>query len=103
MRFGSDRTASATAEYIVAEPAAPSDLTRGVLRIAGTAALLVVFGYCMKTAWDVLQDLGRVSLADTAQALRVVSVRDAILCVLGVRVGRELVTALLQRRSGPER
>jgi len=59
----------------------------------------VVFGYCMKTAWEVLQDLGRVSLADMAQALRVVSVRDAILCIVGMRVGRELVTALLQRRS----
>jgi hypothetical protein len=103
MRFGTDRTASATAEYIVVDPAAPSDLTRRALRMAGTAALLVVFGYCMKTAWDVLQDLARVSLADTAQALRVVSVRDAILCVLGVRVGRELVTALLQRRSGQDR
>jgi hypothetical protein len=103
MRFGNDRTASATAEYIVVEPAAPSDLTRRVLRIASTAALVVVFGYCMKTAWDVLQDLGRVTLADMAQALRVVSVRDAILCIVGIRVGRELVTALLQRRSGQER
>jgi hypothetical protein len=103
MRFGNDGTASATAEYIVVEPAAPSDLTRRTLRIASTAALLVVFGYCMTTAWDVLQDLGRVSLADTAQALRVVSVRDAILCILGIRVGRELVTALLQRRSGQDR
>jgi hypothetical protein len=103
MRFGSPRTASATSEYIVVEPAAPSDLTRRVLRIAGTAALIVVFGYCMKTAWDVLQDLGRVTLADMAQALRVVSVRDAILCIVGLRVGRELVTALLQRRSVQDR
>ena len=103
MRFGPDRTASATSEYIVVEPAAPSDLTRRVLRIASMAALVVVFGYCMKTAWDVLQDLGRVTLADTAQALRVVSVRDAILCVIGLRVGRELVTALLQLRAGTDR
>ena len=99
MRFGTDRTASATAEYLVAEPAASSDPTRRVLRIAATAALLVVFGYCMRTAWGVLQDLGRVTLADTVQALRVVSVRDAILCIVGVRVGRELVSALLQRRN----
>jgi len=99
MRFGHDHTAPATAEYIVVDPAPASDFMRRALRIAGTAALLVVFGYCMKTAWGVLQDLGRVSLADTPQALRVVSVRDAILCIVGVRVGRELVTALLQRRS----
>ena len=99
MRFGHDHTASATAEYIVVGPAHSSDFMRRALRVASTAALLVVFGYCMKTAWGVLQDLGRVSLADMAQALRVVSVRDAILCIVGMRVGRELVTALLQRRS----
>ena len=99
MRFGPDRTASATSEYIVVDPAPASDLMRRALRIASTAALVVVFGYCMKTAWDVLQDLARVSLADTAQALHVVSVRDAILCLVGLRVGRELVSALLQRRN----
>jgi hypothetical protein len=99
MRFGHDRTASATSEYIVVDPAPSTDLMRRTLRIASTAALVVVFGYCMKTAWDVLQDLARVSLADMAQALRVVSVRDAILCLVGVRVGRELVSALLQRRN----
>ena len=103
MRFGHDRMASATAEYVVVDPAPTTDPTRRFLRIAGTAALLVVFGYCMKTAWDVLQDLGRVSLADTAQALRVVSVRDAILCIVGVRVGRELVSALLLQRRNERR
>jgi hypothetical protein len=99
MRFGHDYTASATAEYIVVEPAAGSDFGRRALPIASTVALLVVFGYCMSVAWDVLHDLGRVSLADLTQALRVVSVRDAILCVVGYRVGRELLVALLQRRT----
>jgi hypothetical protein len=99
MLHTSDHTASATAEYIVLDPAPSSDLLRRTLRVTATAALLVVFGYCGYTAWGVLQGLGRVSLADMAQALRVVSVRDAILCMVGYRVGRELVTALLQRRG----
>ena len=47
-----------------------------------------------------LQDLGRVSVADVAQALRVVSVRDAILCMVGYRIGRELLVTLLQTRRG---
>lgn len=69
MRFGHDHTASATAEYIVVEAATGSDLGRRALRIAMTVAL------------------------------RVVSVRDAILCIVGYRVGRELLVALLQRRT----
>src|SRR5262245_37848743 len=99
MLFPNDRTASATADYIVVDPADRSDLARRAIRVAATACLLVVFGYCGYTAWGVLQGLARVSLADMATALRVVSVRDAILCCVGYRVGRELVTALLQRRQ----
>lgn len=96
-----DHTASATvaAEYVVLEPLAVRDVVRGVVRFSTTAVLLVAFAYCCWTAWGVLQGLGRVSLADMAQGLRVVSVRDAILCLIGYRVGRELLTALLQRRA----
>ncbi len=102
MRFRHDRTASATvaADCIVLEPALPSEIVRCGLRAVATGALLVVFGYCAWTAWGVLEGLGRVSLADMAQGLRVVSVRDAILCLVGYRVGWELVSALLQRRAG---
>ena len=93
-----DRTASATAEYIVLEPEAGRDLARRALRVATTALLLVAFAHCLRTAWDVLEDLGRVSVADVAQALRVVSVRDAILCMVGYRIGRELLTMAVQTR-----
>ena len=98
MLFANDRTASATADYIVVEALPAPDFLRRAIRVAAIGALLVVFGYCGYTAWGVLQGLSRVSLADMAQAFRVVSVRDAILCLVGYRVGRELVTALLQRR-----
>src|SRR5258705_8301942 len=98
MPYQQDRTASATAQYVVLEPAAARDALRSIVRVAATTALLVVFAYCVWTAWFVLQGLGRVSLADMAQGLRVVTVRDAILCLIGYRVGRELLTALLQRR-----
>jgi hypothetical protein len=100
MTWGYDRTASATADYVVVEPAAPRDLARSAARTALMAALLVAFAYCARIAWGVLGDLGRVSLADLTQALRVVSVRDAILCLVGFRIGRELLVAAVQRRRG---
>lgn len=85
---------------IVGDPVVPGHLARRALRVAAAAGLLVVFGYCAATAWNVLGDLARVSLADVAQALRVVSVRDAILCLVGYRVGRELLGTLVQRHGG---
>ena len=100
MTWGQDRTASATADYIVVEPAPERDLARSAVRIALTGGLLVAFAYCARIAWGVLGDLGRVSLADLTQALRVVSVRDAILCMVGLRIGRELLVAAVQRRRG---
>jgi hypothetical protein len=94
-----DHTATAAADAIVLEPASTRDLVRKTARAVATAAVLVLFGYCLRTAWDVLQGLGRVSVADVAQALRVVSVRDAILCLVGYRIGRELLAALVSRRA----
>jgi hypothetical protein len=94
-----DHTAAAAADAIVIEPASTRDLVRKIAQAVGTAGVLVLFGYCLRTAWDVLQGLGRVSVADVAQALRVVSVRDAILCIVGYRIGRELLTTILSRRA----
>jgi hypothetical protein len=99
MIWSSDRMANATADYIVVEPA-ERDLVRRGARIAAAVAVLVAFAYCASIAWDVLQDLARVSLADVMQALRVVSVRDAILCVVGYRIGRELLVAIVRHRRG---
>jgi hypothetical protein len=93
-----ERTAAGTADYIIVEPIADPSLARRALRWAATAGTLVLFGYCLRTGWDVLQGLGRVSVADVTQALRVVSVRDAILCMVGYRIGRELLVAVLQTR-----
>ncbi len=94
-----DHTAAAAADAMVIEPAITREVYRKTAQAIGTAGVLVVFGYCLRTAWDVLQGLGRVSVADVAQALRVVSVRDAILCIVGYRIGRELLSALLSRRA----
>jgi hypothetical protein len=41
----------------------------------------------------VLGGLGRVKLADGRNPLGVISVREAILCVVGYRIGTELVRA----------
>ena len=99
MLWDHDRTATATAEYIVMEPVPPRALVRAAVRLATTLVSVVVCAYCLATAWDVLRDLGRVSLADAAQALRVVSVRDAILCTIGFRLARDLLTTLLETRK----
>jgi len=100
MVWNRDRTASATADFVVIEPAGERNLMRAALRGGAMLGLLLAFAYCAETAWEVLGDLGRVSVADVTQALRVVSVRDAILCMVGWRIGRELLVALVQRRRG---
>jgi len=92
-----ERTAAATGEYVL-ESKIELGLVRRGLRVVATVGLLVAFGYCAGTAWGVLQGLGHVSVADVAQSLRMVSVRDAILCAVGWRIGRELVVTLLQAR-----
>jgi hypothetical protein len=95
-----ERTTAGATDYIVVEPTTHPEFARNALRWAATSATLVLFGYCLRTGWDVLQGLGRVSLADVTHALRMVSVRDAILCTIGYRIGRELLVAALQTRRG---
>ena len=82
---------------MLAEPSARDRLGRAA-RAAVTVVAMVMFAYCARTAWSVLDDLNRVSVAELAQAFRVVSVRDAILCAVGWRVGRELLSTALQAR-----
>ncbi len=74
------------------------ELVRAAIRFVVSIALLAAFVYCARTAWSVLGDLGRVSLADVAHAAHVVTVRDAILCVVGWRIGRELLVAIVRSR-----
>jgi hypothetical protein len=71
---------------------------REALRVGIVLGLLVAFGYCLVTAWGVLGELGHVKLVDCRNALTVVSVRDAILCVVGYRIGSELVRAVVRAR-----
>jgi len=71
---------------------------RDLGRTAVVVAFVVLLGYCLTTAWTVLGQLGRVKLADCRHALDVVSVRDTVLCVLGYRVGIELLRAATRRR-----
>jgi len=74
---------------------------RGVLkdvaRVAAVVAFLALLAYCVTTGWTVLGRLGGVKLADCRKVLDVVSVRDAILCFLGYRVGLELLRALTRK------
>jgi hypothetical protein len=76
---------------------AAKDAVRGV----AVLALLALLAYCIHAAWTVLRQLEHVTLAEIKHALDIVSVRDAILCVVGYRVGTELVRAVVRvRRNG---
>ena len=77
-----------------------SAVTREIVRTVAVLALLAVLAYCVRSAWIVLRQLELVTLAVIKHALDVVSVRDAILCVIGYRIGTELLRALVRvRRS----
>ena len=75
-----------------------SAAVRDCIRFAVVAAFLALFAYCMRTAWAVLGDLSHVKLMDCKSALNVVSVRDAVLCVVGYRIGTELLRAVVRAR-----
>lgn len=71
--------------------------TKNVARAAAVVALLVAFAYCIHTVWIVLGNLGTVKLVEARHALDVVSVRDAVLCFIGYRLGSELLRAVVRR------
>jgi len=71
---------------------------RECVRTTLVLALVVLLFYCVATAWSVLGQLGEVKLVDCRRALNLVSVRDVILCVLGYRIGTELVRAAIRFR-----
>jgi len=73
-------------------------LVRETARVAIVVGAVVLFGYCIKVAWDVLAQLEGVRLVDCMRALQVVSVRDAVLCLVGYGVGKELLKAVLGTR-----
>src|SRR5262245_20147749 len=76
----------------------PSETVRKVARNAFVLAALGLVAYAMVSAWHVIGDLRAVRLSDVAHALDSVSVGDAILCVVGYKVGAELLRAVTDRR-----
>jgi len=94
-----------------AEPAAAIELTREtplrtlvreMLGVVAAVGLLVILVVCAQTGWQVLQTLGQVKLSDASHALQIISVRDAVLCVVGYRVAMRLVHVFIRsRRSTP--
>ena len=71
---------------------------RDVARGAVVIAALVMVVYCVETAWAVLGELRTVKLVDCSRALTVISVRDAVLCLVGWRLGTELLRAVVRTR-----
>jgi hypothetical protein len=86
-------------ETVLPFSSSPTTAMRDAMRYAVVAALLA---HCLHTAWGVLGELGRVKLADCKNALTVVSVRDLVLCVVGYRIGSELVRAVVRARQSQE-
>ena len=73
-------------------------LVREALGVVAAVGLLVVLVFCAQTAWQVLQVLGQVKLSDATHALSVISVRDAVLCVVGYRIAMRLVQVFIRNR-----
>ncbi|HYV56166.1 MAG TPA: hypothetical protein VE911_01420 [Candidatus Nitrosopolaris sp.] len=95
------------AMHQAAEPATTIELTnesplrafvREALGVIGAVALLVLLVVCAQTSWQVLQMLGQVKLSDASHALQIISVRDAVLCVVGYRVAMRLVQVFIRSR-----
>jgi hypothetical protein len=77
-----------------------SNVVREIARGVAVLGLLVLLVYCLHAVWMVLRQLEHVTLAEIKHALDVVSVRDAVLCVVGYRVGTELLRAVVRARRG---
>ena len=75
-----------------------SDIVKEATRSVAVLALLALLAYCLKAVWLVLRQLEHVTLADFKHALDVVSVRDAVLCVVAYRIGTELIRAAMRAR-----
>jgi hypothetical protein len=77
---------------------APRLRLKAVARVLALVGFLALFGYSLTRAWVVLGELGHVKLVDLRNVLEVVTVRDAILCVVGYRLGSDLLQAALRAR-----
>jgi len=72
---------------------------RRVSRLIAVIGLFGLLAYCLHAAWTVLGELSTVKLADCRRALDVVSVRDAVLCLTGYRIGVELLRAVTRKSA----
>ena len=86
------------ADFTTLESPVATRIVRQMVRWGTTLAFVALFAYCARTAWGVLGQLGHVTLAEGLEAFRVVSVRDAILCMVGYQIGKELLAAVLRNR-----
>jgi hypothetical protein len=92
------RSATFAWDTVFSPSARPSvRVLRDAARLGAVLTFLVILGYCLSTAWAVLGQLATVKVSDCRRALDVVSVRDALLCFLGYRVGLELLRAATRR------
>jgi hypothetical protein len=92
------RSLAADEDFTALESPMATRIVGLAARWGTTLAFLALFAYCTRTAWGVLCQLGHVTLAEGLEAFRVVSVRDAILCVVGYQIGKELLAAVLRNR-----
>ncbi len=93
------RMSAAASGFTVAALGASHEWVRRIVRFSIVLGFLTLLVYCGRAAWQVLQELSVVRLADWQHALELVSVRDAVLCIVGYRLGRELLRAVTRPRS----
>ncbi len=75
----------------------PSTL-KNAARVAVVVALLGLLAYSVTRAWAVLGELEAIKLIDCRRALEIVSVRHAIVCLVGYRLGRDLLRAVARAK-----
>lgn len=94
MHGTAERMAASVADFTLSTFGVGRDALRKGARVVVILGLLALLAYCLQTAWTVLAELERVKLSEVKRALDVVSVRDAVLCLVGFAIGRELLRAI---------
>lgn len=77
---------------------APRVRAKAIARALVVVGFVALFAYSLSRAWFVLGELGHVKLVELRNVLEVVTMRDAILCVVGYRLGSDLLNAALRAR-----
>jgi hypothetical protein len=80
-------------------PSIDAEQLRDAGRIVARVLVTVAFVYCALVGWDVVQKLREVKLSELREVVRLVSVGDALLLLVGWSLAREIIRSLTRRRA----